>query len=60
MDEDLMARMNTAIDRLQKRSLALSHPNKNDDMAEVFMALALIMQAQVDLARAQRDLLTRP
>jgi hypothetical protein len=58
MDEDLMARMGVAIKKLHERALALGHPNKDHDTADVLQALALIMEAQIDFARGQRVLLT--
>jgi hypothetical protein len=58
MDEDLMARMGAAIKKLHERALVLGHPSKDHDMADVLQALALIMEAQIDLARGQRVLLT--
>jgi hypothetical protein len=39
------SRLKTYRERLYKRALALSHPEKDQEMGEIMMALALVMEA---------------
>jgi hypothetical protein len=51
MADDIIQRAQAALERLHKRSLALAHPNQNNDMGEALQALALIMELQIKIAR---------
>jgi hypothetical protein len=59
MADDLAQRISTFISKLHRRGLELAHPNQNEDMAQIFFALALILEAQRDLALEQSRILGR-
>ncbi|MBG6178728.1 hypothetical protein IWQ55_006589 [Labrenzia sp. EL_208] len=47
LSEDLMNRLADTQRRLQDRSLALSHPDQDHDMALVMVALHLLIEAEL-------------
>ena len=59
MDRDLADRMETRRKQLQTRSLELSHPGQDHDKAAIFISLALIFEALLDMDREQQRLTAR-
>jgi hypothetical protein len=51
-----MNRAQKVLTRLHKRAFALSHPNRNHDMAEVLQGLALVLEMQREIAITQVEI----
>ena len=56
MKTDVMNRAQKVLTRLHERAFALSHPNRNHDMAEVLQGLALVLEMQREIAITQIEL----